>query len=250
MRTVLRSVLPLALLLAIPAQVIASGWPVVDVAAIAKLVEQIKQLEEMIGTLKSQYRMLKHYAEIDHDGLANQKFGQFLSEYRSQFETVLEEISGYQNMFDQISRLDEVYFPYHTGWEEIDGENPITRTLKKEILWTRIQMKHAAKVGAAIRQIIPKTQDQLEVLLDDTNQAEGILLTAQIGNQLMGVVGSSVRNLNVQMNEFLQAYTARSLEENQIRGLQARRRDDVMKDWGQLGKSSPVRRNPVRVMDR
>jgi len=225
-----------------------ASMPVIDVAAIAKLIQQIQQFEEMINTLQTQYKMLKKYAKLDHEGLAGGKFGIYFSDFSTQFDQILDEIHGYQNMFDQISRLDEVYIPYHDGWENYDGDNVITHALKKQLLWSKIQMKHAAKVGATIRKTFPKSQERIETLLNDTKEAEGLLLNAQIGNQLMGEVGSNLQTLNVQMNEYLQAYTARSLEDNSSRGLYAKRLDKVLEDWGTYGGDSPAPKNPIKVL--
>lgn len=223
-----------------------AALPVVDYASIAQLIKQIEQAREMISTLQNQYRMLKNYAKLDHDGLAGRKFAEFLSGYRNQFDSILREIDGYQNMFSQISRLDQVYLPFHDTWQEED--DPVLKAVKKEILWTRIQMKHAAKVGAKIRETIPESQTQLESLLNDTNQAQGMLLNAQIGNQIMGEVGKGLGTLNLQMNEFLQAYSSKSLEENEARGLTIRRLDDATEGLGDYQGSEPAPRNPIQVM--
>lgn len=224
-----------------PSRAVASGIPVVDVAAIAQLVQQVKQTLEMIDQLNT----LTSYAELDHINLAGRKFRQFLGEYTAQFESIMNEIKGYQNMFDQIGRLDEVYFPYHDGWEAQDKDDPLRRNLKKQILWTRIQLKHAAKVGARIRETLPKSQDQIETLLDDTSQAPGLMLSVKIGNQLTGMVGKSLQNLNVQMNEYLEAYSAKNLEENHLRGMQMNRMQDVMKDFAKEKNAAPAPLNPI-----
>jgi conjugal transfer/entry exclusion protein len=222
-----------------------STVPVIDYAAVAQLIEQVRQTQEMIGTLENQYQMLKRYAELDHEGLASSKFGVFISQFEDQFKKILEEIHGYQNMFDQISRLDEVYLPYHGDWG--DEDDPILSKVRKQILWTKIQMKHAAKVGAQIRETFPHSQSQLEGLLDDTAQAQGVLLTAQIGNQIMGAMGSGLQTLNVQMNEFLQAYSSKSLEENESRGLTIRRLNDATQNLGEYESGQPAPKNPMRV---
>ena len=193
--------------------------------------------------------MLKKYAKLDHEGLAGGKFGVYLSDFSNQFDQILEQIHGNQNMFDQISRLDEVYIPYHDGWEDGSDDSAIIHALKKQTLWSKIQMKHAAKVGATIREALPRSQERIEALLNDAKQAQGLLLNAQIGNELMGEVGSGLQNLNVQMSEYLQAYSARSLEENESRGLFLKRLDQVLGDWGTYGGEPPAPKNPIKVLN-
>lgn len=224
-----------------PTRAVATGVPVVDVAAIAQLIQQVKQTLEMIDQLNT----LTSYAELDHINLAGRKFRQFLGEYTAQFDSIMNEIRGYQNMFDQIGRLDEVYFPYHDDWETQDRDDPLRRGLKKQILWTRIQLKHAAKVGARIRETLPISQDQIATLLDDTSQAPGLMLSVKIGNQLTGMVGQGLQNLNIQMNEYIEAYSAKNLEENHLRGMQMNRMQDVMRDFAKERNAPPAPLNPV-----
>jgi P-type conjugative transfer protein TrbJ len=256
MKRILSIVLAISLTVA-PTPARATGVPVVDVAAIAQLLEQVKNTLAMIEQLKNMYgklRSLKDFADLDHENLANQHFLQFFERYTSEFERIFEQIEGYQNMFSQIGRLDEVYSPYHTDWEEQVGSGPngeLTpldeqeRILKKQILWTRIQMKHAAKVGAVVRETLKDGQQDLETLMKDNSEAAGMLLAAQIGNELTGVVGKNLQTLNTQMNEFIQAYTAQNLEQNQTRGRMMNRIDEVLKGLGELRRATPVPLNPI-----
>lgn len=84
-----------------------AAMPVVDVASIAQLIEQIHHMMTMIDQLKS----LNDWAEIDHTNLASRKFRQFFSKYRKLFDEIMKEIEGYQDggLLGQIERLDEVY---------------------------------------------------------------------------------------------------------------------------------------------
>jgi hypothetical protein len=72
-----------------------------------------------------------------------------------------------------------------------------------------------------------------------------MLLAAQIGNELTGVVGKNLQTLNTQMNEFIQAYTAQNLEQNQTRGRMMNRIDEVLKGLGELRRATPVPLNPI-----
>ncbi len=231
----------------------AGGVPVIDAAAIANLVKQIEQAKEMIKSMNKQYDLIKKYAEVDHVSLASKKFARYLSDFRKGYTNIEKIMSmkkgGYQNMFDQIGRLDSVYGSYHDGWKKIKGESPEVKMMKKEMLWTKIQMKHAAKVGAAIRQTIPESQARIESLLNDTQRAPGMLLATKIGNQIMGEIGTGLQTLNVQMNEFLQAYAAKSLEENMSKGLDTKKVDELMADWGTYKAKASAKLNPVVVKE-
>ena len=232
-----------------PSKSFAGGMPVIDVAAIAQLIEQIRRLETMISELNT----LTHYADLDHVNLAGGKFRRFLNDYKRLFDEIMSEIEGYQEggLLGQINRLDEVYFPYHNDWENAEftenaeRANPLHRELAKQILFTRIQFKHAAKVGAKIRETLPQTQEQVNVLLDDTAQAVGIMQSIKIGNQISGEVAKSLQTLNIALTEHLQAQAAEGLEKNHKEGLKVNRSLEAIKGWGEQApapKKAP--RNP------
>jgi conjugal transfer/entry exclusion protein len=218
------------------------GDIVFDPAAVAQLIQQVQQTINMLNQLKNMGKelvSLRNWANIDHTNLASGKFASFLGEYKRLFNQVQEEIEGYQSggLMGQIGRLDQVYFPYYEGWEDAEQNkepleaNPLHSALAKQILWTRIQFKHAAKVGAKIRENLPATQEQINVLLDDTAQAVGLMQSVKIGNQLAGVIGKSLQTLNVSLTEQLQAQVAQGLEQNHKQGLQVVRARDAIKDW-------------------
>lgn len=245
-KTLLSLVMAFSILVAPPLS--QAAMPVIDVASIAQLIEQIHHMMTMIDQLKD----LNNWAEIDHTNLAGKKFKQFFSKYRKMFDDIMKEIEGYQDggLLGQIERLDEVYFPYHEGWEDEDREDDFTtkadpkiRAIKKQILWTRIQLKHAAKVAAKVRDTIPQQEEQIQVLLDDTAQAVGLMQSVKIGNQISGMMAKSLQTLNLQLTEIIQERAASGLEQNHKDGLQKNRQREAIKDFGV--RQSPVQTNPL-----
>lgn len=227
------------------------GDIVYDPAAVAQLIQQVQQTMNMLDQLKSMGRevaALRNWANIDHTNLAKDKFAAFFGEYKRLFDQVQKEIASYQNggLMGQIGRLDQVYFPYYTGWDDAEENrepleaNPLHSALAKQILWTRIQFKHAAKVGAKIRETLPSSQQQINGLLDDTAQAVGIMQSIKIGNQLAGVIGKSLQNLNISLTEQIQAQAAQGLEQNHKQGLQVVRARDAIKSWADPKPSSRI----------
>lgn len=227
----------------------ASGLPVIDVAAIAQLIEQIRRLETMINELNT----LTDYADLDHVNLAGGKFRRFLREYNALFEDIMNEIESYQEggLMGQLDRLDQVYFSYYDDWEdpnatrEAEQADPLYQQLSKQVLWTRIQFKHAAKVGAKIRETLPKSQERVSILLDDTMQAVGIMQSIKIGNQLAGMISKDLQSLNVAFTEHLQAQAADGLERNTKEGLKLNRAREAMRNWGENNHTdAPAPKNP------
>ena len=207
---------------------------VVDFGAIAQLIEQIKKAKEMIDQLQS----LTHYADLDHIGIGHIHFGQFFSQYKSLFNKIMNEIDGYQNggLLGQINRLEEVYASYYNDWGDKDAFtlelDPLRNQLKKQILWTRIQFKHAAKVAAKVRSSIPDSQAQIQGLLSDSQGTVGLLGAVKVGNQLTGMLGTTLQNLNVQLAEQIQAQVGEGLERNQKEGLKINRAREAIFGWG------------------
>ena len=224
---------------------------VIDPAAVAQLIQQVQQTLNMINQLQS----LNNWQEIDHTNLASGKFNRFLSQYRELFDQLMDEINGYQDggLLGQIDRLDEVYFPYHNDWEQNDQSgdftikaNPYHRAIKKQILWTKIQLKHAAKVAAKVRETIPKQEEQIQVLLEDTAQAVGLMQSIKIGNQISGMMAKSLQTLNLQITEIIQEKAASGLEQNHKNGLQKNRQREAIKDFGTRGQNArPAPLNPI-----
>lgn len=222
--------------------------PVIDYTAVAQLIQQVRQTLEMIDQLKS----LSHYADLDHISLASGKFSRFLGEYRNLFDQVMNEINSYQNggLLGQIERLDEIYQAYYNEWgteDDFTSEmDPLRDNLKKQLMWTRIQFKHAAKVAAKIRETIPDTDAQVQGLLEDTHQAVGIMQSIKIGNELTGTVAKTLQNLNIQLTEVIQAQAAEGLQRNQTEGQQKNRSREALKNFGERSSNpSPAPLNPI-----
>ena len=157
-----------------------------------------------------------------------------------------------------IDALETRYPGYHNDWETQDtATDPFYKDvpsdiadkvhiMKKQILLTKIQMKHALMVGAKIRESLPQAELQTQTLLNDTRQAVGIMQSVKIGSELTGMVAKSLQTLNVQMNEYVQAYTAHELEQNQKKGALANRAREALSDFGSDAPNvSPVPLNPI-----
>lgn len=222
-----------------------AALPVIDTATIAQMIQQIRQTLQVISQLDD----LNKWEEIDHINLAGGKFGRFLSTYKNLFDQVMKQIESYQSggAFGQIGRIegDEIYPGYHEGWEKKDELGQEWRTLKKQIVWTKIQMKHAAIVGAKVRSSLADTEKQTNILLQDTLESVGVMQSIKIGNQLTGMVSKNLQQLNVQLGEFVQAYTASELEANFKRGKQANRLQEAIEDFGTYKPGPILPRNPV-----
>lgn len=241
----------LSVLSQFPSRLVHAQAVVIDPAAVAQLIQQVQQTLTMINQLQS----LNSWEEIDHTNISSGKYNSYIAQYRDLFNQLMEEIEGYQEggLLGQIDRLDEVYFSYHNDWEQNDkpGDftikaNPQHRAIKKQILWTKIQLKHAAKVAAKVRETIPQQEEQIQGLLDDTAQAVGIMQSIKIGNQISGMVAKSLQTLNLQLTEVIQENAATGLERNHKDGLQKNRQREAIKGFGEReSRPRPAPLNPI-----
>lgn len=231
--------------------------PVIDGAAIAQLLEQIKHFKTMIDKAKRLNQQIHSYREafenwqqIDHESLAGSKFFPYLSNLTTSIDDIVNEINSYQSggLLGQIGRLDEVYTPYHANWvgctaplneqPDIYQEDSDFCKTQKRLLWTKIQLKHSAKVAKEIRDQLPNTKEQLDGLLRDVAENQSQLKSVQILSQLTGLVVQNLEKINVQLAEVIQANAARGLEENTKAGQDA---TDAMNGFDNFG----VRPNPA-----
>lgn len=227
----------LIFLLSFPQKPAYGAMPVIDYAAVAQLIEQVRHTLRILAEL----RALHEYATIDHLNLSSVGFREFLSNYTALFESLIEEIEAYQNggLLGQIERLDEVYFPYHTGWESLLDDDfalqaePRFSAIRKQILWTKVQLKHAAFVAARVRRSLPETEAELETILSRSYGTEGVMQGLKVGHELTGMVARSLETLNIQLGEFLQAHVAEGLEKNTREGLRNNRLREALSGWGE-----------------
>lgn len=209
--------------------------PVIDYVAIGKWVEQIQKMIVVIEQLKT----LRGYAELDHENLGSTGWANYLKDFNKLFDDVIEVIDSYQEggMLGQLDRLDEVYFPYHEGWESeltedyLKEANPLLTSVRKQILWTKIQFKHAATVAGKVRESLPKTQEELDTALQKGYKVDGLMQSIKVGHEIAGIAARSLENLNVQMSELIQAQAGEGLEKNMRQGIINNRIADALKDW-------------------
>lgn len=238
-----------ALLLALGVPRAEAQYIVEDPKAILQLIEQIKKMKEMIdqlddiyNQLEDEYEMFDHYLTLDHEGLAGGKFGVFFDKYKDRFDKIVETLESYQgggliaNDLSEFERKLGTFESYHQDWDTEDEEDdPLaqsrSRTMKS-VLFTKIQAKHALKAGREIQEQLKKSREDLEILVDDTAQAQGMLLVSQIGNQLTAMVADNLNNLTVQLNELMALQSAATLEQNQNQGKTISLIRKSMENWG------------------
>ncbi len=219
------------------------GDIVFDPAVYLKAIEQIEETVRMINQLKGIGKSLDQLTDweaIDHINLAGGWNGAWVKRYTNILDRLIEKIDQYQGggAFSEqnLGRImgDEIYPGYHEGWEEMEDLSQPWRNVKKQMLWTKIQMKHAVNVGAQLRKEISKVSDSTTQIMDRNMQAVGQLQAVKIGTQMTMNVVKSLELTNVHLNEFVQAYTAHALEENSDKGRAANGKQKAMMGIGEV----------------
>lgn len=229
-----------------------AALPTIDVAAIQQLLVQIEKFRSMIAILDNSKDLLIRQFEImerDNTNLGMREMMRFMARYRDTYSSLQRAIDGYKGLYQQIDRLDEIFPRLDLGFGEDqictnevempDGsmtcEEDVAlgethRILKKQLLISRQQMKHALKVGSQVLEQLPRGQEELEYALMESRGAVGVLQAAQSGNEIMGLVGQRLQTLSVQLGTFVQAYSTKELADQGKESIALRRKYDFLQD--------------------
>lgn len=195
---------------------------------------------------------LKEWADIDHTALAGRWNTQWWNRYKDILDRLMDKIDGYQNggAFSDINieriMRDEIYPGYHANWEDSPEFSEQWHNTKKQMLWTKIQMKHAASVGNQLRKEISSVATSTNDIMDRNMQAVGTLQAIKIGTEMTMNMVKGLELTNLHLNEFVQAYSAQGLEENHAKGRFANARDAAMAGIGDVHYDSPpVPKSPI-----
>lgn len=209
---------------------------VIDASALRQLKKQLDELKNILHELQN----LNKWEEIDHMNMDASEFAEFLTKYGRVLDELLSALESYDGgLLGQLRKLEDIYFRYDEGWDKqgpgdfMNEIDPYYYKQRRQILWTRIQLEHAATVAAEVRDRLPETEVELRALQQANYASDGVLLTLKIGNELTGMVARSVEVLNTQIGELLQAQIADGLEKNTREGLQKNRAREALQGWGE-----------------
>lgn len=187
----------------------AGGIPVIDVGSIAKAI--ISNLNEAM-MIKNQVQQLandlKNLTKLDFDILDD--YSQNMNDLFSK----MGEVHGLmQELGDLEAKFEELYPDFNNQIGAFDGQKA-SEAINTALDESREMMLGAAKVGQVVLENLPKTQEQLEELIADSQGAVGILQATQAGNQINATISGNLMTLNSMMTNFVQAYTSFIQKEN------------------------------------
>ena len=220
----------------------ATGIPVFDAGNFSQNV--LSAIRDLMSNL-NEARMIAHQVE----SLSNQ-FKNLTSlpdsiadDYANQFTQLYSKMGQVHGMASNLANLEEQfeeYFPQYEMKSKIGGEAVSAQT-KKWLELSRNSMLRSSMTSAKIIEDLPRSQANVEKLLDDSDNSVGILQAAQAGNQISAVVAGNLTNLNAQLATQSQAYNSVLMQINTANSASKNRMEHVLDGY------VPLENNKVRI---
>jgi P-type conjugative transfer protein TrbJ len=153
-------------------------------------------------------------------------------------------INGMMQNLDSLQSQFETLYPDFLSQSSLVPRTSIAKDIKAQITNTREVMLGAAKAGATVLANLPKTEDQLQKLMSDSQGAVGILQAAQAGNQIAATVSGNLIQLNAQLATYTQAHTAYLMEVNSASSAAKNRLKHVLENWAAPSGAKSISENP------
>lgn len=208
----------------------ATGLPVVDVANLTQNIlitirtlqsniNEAQQIANQMQSIENEFRNLEslEYSVID--------------EYRKRFEDLFETLGRVQGLMQDYSTLEEEFEEAYPNWNRSSENLPSEMIADKARQWldrSRESILGATMTGARVLEKLPKTQGELEKLLESSQGSVGILQATQAGNQIAAQVAGSITALNAQMATYSQAHLAYLVQVQQEEAANRNRMDHVL----------------------
>jgi type IV secretion system protein TrbJ len=148
-----------------------------------------------------------------------------------------------QNLATLEGRFEELYPDFLEQYDPVSRAS-MADDVRAWIKTTRQMILGASKTGAQVLENMPKTQEELNRLMADSQGAAGILQAAQAGNQIAGTISGNLISLNSQLAAYTQAHTAFLMELNSSAAAARNRMDHVLDGWEERYSGAALPENP------
>lgn len=177
-------------------------------SAVRAAISNVNEAKMLAHQVQSLANDLKNLTKLDYSmvdefsGDLHQLFG------------VLGQIDGLMSELDEVdARYSDLYPDYQEWHKGISGEDYQEQT-RAWIDENRDMMRGALKTGAQILSSLPSSQEQIDKLVVDSQDAIGILQAAQASNQLTAEVGGQLIKLNSMLATWVQADASSRAQSN------------------------------------
>jgi P-type conjugative transfer protein TrbJ len=191
---------------------------------------EARQIENQVKSLANEMENLKKldFSVID----------EFSNQMNDLFE-VTGEINGLMADFNSLQEEFERLYPDFAEMENFDAEE-LAQKAKEWLEMSRETVLGASKTGAKVLENLPKSQEQLEELVGQSQGAAGILQAAQAGNQIAANVAGNMQTLNAQIATYTQAMMTYLMEQQQAKVASEVRSKEALEGWGERKTSKKV----------
>ena len=184
---------------------------------------EAQMIKNQLQSLQNEFRNLK---SLDYSSIEE------LSDSMNELFEVVGTVEGMMQDFQGVQeRFDELY-PDISQMTAIDGETAAQYS-RRWLEEMRNTVSGAAKTGAKVLDSLPANQDQLDTLLNQSQGAEGILQSAQAGNQIAGLMVDQLQSLNAQLAQYNQVNLNEVMVQQSHRELSAERDSKAMDGFGE-----------------
>ncbi len=220
---------------------------VLDPSNLAQAIAQVALLKEMIENEVNMIANQVQQLENDARNLASLEFSA-IQEYTSDLQSLFETLGTIEGLIQHLSELEskfEEFYPDLSIESDPIASASMAADMHSRLQRTRDMIKGSLKTSAKVLENMPKSQEHLTALMENSQLAEGILQAAQAGNQIAGDIAAQIISLNAQLGSYIQAHTAQLMEKNGAALAAKNRLDHVMEDWLTPGSAQPAASLPT-----
>ena len=222
----------------------AGGIPVIDVSNLSQNIltaiqtlqsniNEAKQIANQIQSLENEFRNLEslEFSTVD--------------DYRLQFQALFEAIGRVNGLMNDYADLERRFEDTYPNWNRSEESLPSEVISEKARDWldkSRESILGASLTGAKVLENLPDTQAKLEELVQNSQDAVGILQATQAGNQIAAQIAGNLSNLNSQLAKYSEAHMSYLLQMEQEDAATRNRMDHVL-DSLYEGRRAPARQS-------
>ena len=220
--------------------------PVFDGANLGQnILTAIRTLQSNLNEAKMLANQIKQL-ENDFKNLTTLDFS-IVDDYSDQLHDLFSEMGAVHGLMQDLTtlqgRFDELYPELNNNGSAVTGER-MSEVINAALDESRQMMLGASRTGAMVLENLPRTQEQLDRLLVESDNAVGNLSALQINNQISATVSSNIMNLNAIMSNYAQAHMSYLQRINTERAATENRMDHVLRGIDGASSAPKVPRSP------
>jgi len=190
--------------------------------ALKSNINEAKAIKNQIKSLANEAENLKKLDFSIVDEFSNQMNDLF--EVTGSINGLMQDFNALQDEFENL-------YPDFTKQDGFDAKE-LSERAAKWLQASRENVLGASKTGAKVLEGLPKSQQQLEELVGQSQGAAGILQATQAGNQISANVAGNLQSLNAQLATYIQAHMSFMMQQQSTQSSVEARSKEALDGWG------------------